>query len=139
MRKTKEIAEKLLSPHTTIAAQDLTADEKKELYDLFGLYGMSLSTAYLRIFDKGFDEWEIQGVDEIKREFIANNDMQHLSGVEKNFYSSLPFMSGMKGKLVNLMAELGMEHRNTVVKRFDSDDWKPWERYGIRAVLQKLE
>lgn len=138
MRKTKEIAEKLLSPRTAISAQDLTADEKKELYDLLGQYGMAQSTAYLRIFDKGFDEWEIRGIDDIKKEFIADNDIPHLSGVGKEFYSSLPFMSGLKVKLVNLMAELGMEHRNTVNKRFDADDWMPWERHGIRAILHEL-
>jgi hypothetical protein len=31
-----------------------------------------------------------------------------------------------------------MEHRITVARRFDADDWRPWERIGIRAIVQQL-
>ena len=62
----------------------------------------------------------------------------HLFSVGSGFYTELPFMSGLKSNLVNYMASLGMEHRNTVCKRFDADDWKQWERVGILAIIEEF-
>ena len=138
MRK-KTILEKILTPHGVLAPSDLTAAEKKYLYDALERFGMPTSTAYQRLFNKGFDEWELQGIDRIKHEFIAENNLPQMERVGEGFYSSLPFMSGLKVKLVNKLALLGMEHRNTVDKRFDADDWKPWERKGIRDIISELD
>lgn len=79
------------------------------------------------------------GIDNCKKEFIEENNLQdQYEDTGENFYSSLPFMSGLKVKLVNKMAALGMEHRMTVARRFDADDWRPWERIGIRAILDEF-
>ena len=137
MRK-KTILEKILAPHGVLAQSDLTADEKKHLYAVLEGMGMSMSTAYQRLFNKGFDEWELQGIDRIKRDFIAENNLPQLERVGEGFYSALPMMSGMKTELVNKLAQLGIEHRNTVDKRFDADDWKPWEHRGIRDILTEF-
>ncbi len=134
----KEATKKILSPHVVLSPSDLTADEKKEIYALFEEYEMPQSTAYIRLFTKGFDEWELQGINNIKADFCTENNLQDLAGVGEGFYSSLPFMSGLKVKLVNFVALLGMEHRNTVNKRFDADDWKKWERIGIRSIIDRL-
>ena len=135
---TKKNMKKLLIPHSAINAAELTACEKKELYAMLDTYGMSQSTAHLRIFDKGLDEWELRGVDTIKREFCDKNALNHLRNTGVGFYSALTPTPGMKTALINQMVVLGMEHRNTISRRFDTDDWKPWERRGIRDLITEL-
>lgn len=122
-------------PHGHLEADDLSPAEKKQLYDMLATYGMTPSTAYLRLFYKGFDLWEIQGIDHIRNEFCENNNLQDIARKGEGFYSALTPYKGMKLQLTNLMTALGMEHRNTINHRFDADDWKPWERKGIRQLI----
>lgn len=37
------------------------------------------------------------------------------------------------------MAERGMKSYHTVIKRFSSDDWREWERIGIRSVVEGFD
>lgn len=117
---------------------DLTPEEKKRLYALLGSYGMSQSTAYVRFFSKGFDKWEMTGIDNICHDFITENDLRDMEHIRERFYSSLPKINGLRVKLVRKLSSLGMSHRNTIEKRFDSDDWKPWERMGITRVINEF-
>ena len=116
---------------------DLTPDEKKQLYAFLTAQGMTQSTAYARFFERGFDEWELRGIDAIKRDFCDRHALNHLRQTGEGFYSALTG-PGQKTALLNLMSELGMEHRNTVSTRFDADNWKPWERRGLRDLLTDL-
>lgn len=142
---TKENLIKILNQHSCLKATDMSADDKKKLYSIMERYGATQSTTYNRFFDKGFDLWELRGIDLCKKLFIRENvpadDKElsdHLFSVGSGFYTELPFMSGLKSNLVNYMASLGMEHRNTVCKRFDADDWKQWERVGILAIIEEF-
>lgn len=40
-------------------------------------------------------------------------------------------------KLYSFMEERGMS-RTTIIKRFSSDDWKEWEKVGIKALLEEF-
>ena len=66
----RHIFSKLESPGGHLEAKDLTADEKRALYALMGKYGLPESTTYNRFFDKGFDSWEMMGVDQCKADFV---------------------------------------------------------------------
>ena len=143
---TNDLIAKMGIPHGHLDAKDLTADEKKDLYALMMRYGATEALAYNRFFDKGFDEWELRGINQCKADFIRDN----LDGVEdthirallcqtdNGFYSALPLLSGLRGKLLEHMAPLGMETRVTVAKRFEDDDWKEWERVGIRHIIREF-
>lgn len=129
--------EKILIPSNILSADDLSADEKKYLYQLLGDYGMTQSTAYLRLFTKGFDEWELRGIDDVKHAFCDRFSLNELRNTKEGFYSALGTNVGLKSALINQMVILGMEHRNTISKRFDADDWRDWERIGLRNIIQK--
>ena len=51
------------------------------------------------------------------------------------FYSCLKRVNaGMCNKFIAYMNERGMSAA-TVIKRFTTDNWKPWEKEGIRKLL----
>ena len=146
MKVTIEIFDKISTPKGRLDAKDLTPEQKKQLYSIMMKYGATEALAYNRFFDKGFDEWELRGINQCKDDFICeylNHEQDAtlrntLNEIGQGFYSALPLMSGLRAKLLNLMAPLGMVHRATVAKRFDEDDWKPWERIGIRKIIEEI-
>ena len=58
---TKENVEKITQNNTPLDVNDISADEKKNLAEFLSDKGFTISTFYLRFFQKGFDAWEIQG------------------------------------------------------------------------------
>ena len=157
---TKEIIEKITKSHTPLQTDDITVECKKSLYAALGKKGFTLATFYLRFFQKGFSEWEIEGIDECKRqflllpnvaqqllEFVDEDDTQMVEGDQGYlyilaqsdepgvFYSCLKRVNaGMCNKFIAYMNERGMSAA-TVIKRFTTDNWKPWEKEGIRNLL----
>lgn len=156
----KEIVEKITKSYTPLRTDDLTVDDKKALYVALAKKGFTLATFYLRFFQKGFSEWEIEGIDECKRQFLLlpdvsqplseyvdDSDSQMVKGdkgylytlAQSNepgvFYSCLKRVNaGMCNKFIAYMNERGMSVA-TVIKRFTSENWKPWEQEGIRNLL----
>lgn len=157
---TKEIVEKITKSYTPLQTDDMSVEDKKSLYMTLEKKGFTLATFYLRFFQKGFSEWEIEGIDECKRQFLLltdvsqllleyvdENDPQMLDGdkgylyvlAHSNepgmFYSCLKRVNaGMCNKFIAYMNERGMSAA-TVIKRFTTDNWKPWEKEGIRNIL----
>ena len=157
---TKEIVKKITKSHTPLQNDDLTAEDKKALYAALEKKGFTCSTFYLRFFQKGFSDWEIDGIAECKRQFLLlpNVAQQLLDYVDEDdpqmesgdkgylyilaqsdepgvFYSCLKRANaGMCNKFIAYMNERGMSAA-TVIKRFTTDNWKPWEQEGIRNLL----
>ena len=67
---TKEIFKKILTPQGILSVSDMTADEKKELYQAMVGFGSSENFAYKRFFQDGFVQWEIDGILALKTAFI---------------------------------------------------------------------
>lgn len=158
---TKEIIEKISNPNTPLVISDMAVEEKKSLGDFLLTKGLTSSTFYLRFFQKGFELWEILGIKRCKEQFLAISDIAKLllSYVEVDvlgneignkgylytlaksddpgiFYACLKKANnGLCIKFFEFMEEKGMS-RNTVIKRFSADDWKPWEQDGIAYLLQ---
>lgn len=157
----KEIIEKVTQNNTPLEVNDISADEKKNLAEFLSAKGFTISTFYLRFFQKGFDAWEILGIKNCKKQFLAIPEVANLLSeyVETDalgneigkkgylteaakseepgvFYTCLKkACSGLCMKFFAFMEERGMS-RTTIIKRFTADDWKPWEQEGIRALLQ---
>ena len=55
----------------SLKSDELTPNQKKLLIRILVENGASQSFVYVRFFEKGFSEWELRGVDNIKRTFIA--------------------------------------------------------------------
>ena len=158
---TKEIIEKVTQNNTPLEVNDISADEKKNLAEFLSAKGFTISTFYLRFFQKGFDAWEILGIKNCKKQFLAIPEVANLLSeyVETDaldneigkkgylteaakseepgvFYTCLKkASSGLCMKFFAFMEERGMS-RTTIIKRFTADNWKPWEKEGIRALLQ---
>ena len=156
----KEIVKKITKLCTPLHTDDLSAEDKKALYAVLEKKGFTLATFYLRFFQKGFSEWEIEGIDECKHQFLllpdvaqklldyvdADNpekvegDKGYLYTLAQSdepgvFYSCLKRVNaGMCNQFIAYMSERGMSAA-TVIKRFTIDKWKPWEREGIRHIL----
>ena len=156
----KEIVKKITKLCTPLHTDALSAEDKKALYAVLEKKGFTLATFYLRFFQKGFSEWEIEGIDECKHQFLllpdvaqklldyvdADNpdkvegDKGYLYTLAQSdepgvFYSCLKRVNaGMCNKFIAYMSERGMSAA-TVIKRFTIDKWKPWEREGIRHIL----
>lgn len=160
---TKEIIEKIMQNNTPLEVNDISVEEKKNLAEFLSAKGFTASTFYLRFFQKGFDTWEIQGVNDCKNQFLAIPEVGKLlyeyvetdalgneigkkgylaelakSGEPGMFYTSLKKVNnGFCMKFFAYMEERGMS-RTTIIKRFSSDDWKPWEQEGIKTLLQQF-
>ena len=156
----KKIIEKITKSHTPLQTDDMTVEDKKSLYAALEKKGFTLATFYLRFFQKGFSEWEIEGIDECKRQFLLlpnvaqqlldyvdEDDPQRLEGDKGYlytlaqsddpgvFYSCLKRVNaGMCNKFIAFMNERGMSAA-TVINRFTTDNWKTWEKEGIRNLL----
>ena len=74
---TKEIVEKITKPYASLQIDDMTVDDKRALYVALAKKGFKLSTFYLRFFQNGFSGWEIEGIDECKRQFLLLPDVSH--------------------------------------------------------------
>lgn len=160
---TKEIIEKVTQSNNSLDVNDLTSDEKKNLAEFLSAKGFTDSTFYLRFFQKGFDSWEIQGIENCKNQFLGLPDIGKvlLAYVERDalgkeigdkgylytlaksdkpgvFYACLKqAANGLCMKLYSFMEERGMS-RTTIIKRFSADDWKEWEKVGIKALLEEF-
>ena len=160
---TKEIVEKITKSYTPLQTDDMSVEDKKSLYVTLAKKGFTLATFYLRFFQKGFSEWEIEGIDECKRQFLLlpdvskplleyvdEHDSQMVNGdkgylyilAQSNepgiFYSCLKRVNaGMCNRFIEFMGERGMSS-GTVIKRFTNDCWKPWEREGVKALLESF-
>lgn len=157
---TKDNVEKVTQNNTPLDVNDISADEKKNLAEFLSDKGFTISTFYLRFFQKGFDAWEIQGIKNCKKQFLAIPEVANIlfGYVETDalgneigkkgylveaaqtdepgvFYTCLKKAnSGLCMKFFAFMEERGMS-RTTIIKRFTADDWKPWEQEGIKALL----
>lgn len=157
---TKENVEKVTQNNTPLDVNDISADEKKNLAEFLSDKGFTISTFYLRFFHKGFDAWEIQGIKNCKKQFLAIPEVANLlseyvdtdalsNEIGKKgylveaaqtdepgvFYTCLKKANnGLCMKFFAFMEERGMS-RTTIIKRFTADDWKPWEQEGIKALL----
>lgn len=154
MQITKQKLEKIFAGGI-LDPKDLTADEKKWLYAVMQQQGMSMSTAYIRFFSKGFSPWELLGVSQLRESFLItspccvdnhNTEEKGSRGYgyvltlakdydDSKFYDIVTNLK-MGVKLCEYMAEKGMLSPTTVRTRFKANDWKPWELMGVIKVLQ---
>lgn len=157
---TKENIEKITTPFQSLDAKDISVEEKKSLSDFMQAKGFSAATFYLRFFKNGFSAWEIIGINECKKQFLAMPEIAELflqyAGDEAQgdvkgdkgylyilsqsdkagaFYECLKRANtGLCKKFFDFMNERGMS-TGTVIKRFTTDNWKKWEANGIKYYL----
>lgn len=153
------IKTKLTSPGAHLNCDDLTPNQKLYLWELMKSYGASQGFAYDRFFKEGFREWELLGIDNIKKRFIEEHQKELWTTPEDDgtvgyagvlatygdvcntpgeFYRTLGRVFGLKKQFTEYMKSLGMG-TNSVLNHFTNDDWKDYERVGIMAVIDEFE
>lgn len=147
------ISDKLTHLRTHLNCDDLTANQKVLLFELMQNYGATRGFAYDRFFQKGFDEWELQGITPICRDFLTTHIAEiypHMTDSEtaplieevatdsRNFYQTLGRVPGLKSVFQKHIGVLGMSNA-VVFLRFNSDNFRPYERIGIRAIIAEFE
>ena len=140
------IIDKLTEPRTHLESVDLTPNQKVHLWDVMARYGAKQGFSYKRFFDKGFRQWELQGIDNIKRTFLSTSYPQQLTDTEVTqivsepgaFYALLGKQRGLKRLFHLYICSLGMG-LTASVGRFRTDDFRPWERVGVRHIMQEFE
>lgn len=159
---TKEKFHKILKERTALEINAFSVEEKKAMQTFFMNFGFSISTYYLRFFQKGFSEWEFVGIENCKNQFLALPDVSQclLDYVETDvlgatlgdkgylytlaqcdkpnvFYSCLKkAQGGLCVKFSEFMTQKGMSS-GTTIKRFTDENWKTWERVGIKSLLEQ--
>lgn len=157
----KKLTDIFLKPRSFFCVDDIAVEEKKNLAVFTRRYGLSTSTFYLRFFQKGFEQWELDGIKKCKKQFLdipevaeillkslpqehgEHGDRGYLYTLAMSddmgcFYNSLRMAkAGLCMQFIDFMNECGMSPA-TVIKRFTTDVWKPWEYIGINNLLQKF-
>ena len=147
------IIEKLQQPKTHLECNDLTPNQKKLLWEVMGRHEALQYFAYDRFFKEGFHQWELMGINRIKREFIEAHKTEIFpEGVDTHllptvdemitgkgvFYRVLGMSFGMKKQFMEYMNSLGMGN-NSVVSKFTTDDWRDYERIGVMTIMEEFE
>lgn len=149
----EEIYKRLVSGQT-LCYESLNPVVRKQVIDLFQRNGMSPPTIYHRIFKIGFDQWEFEGINHLKNQFLLSyvpcyggTDEEGARGYGyvlslnkqddvDNFYE-IVCQLGADVKLCHFMAQRGMKSMRTVRKRFSAKNWKPWELRGVCDIFKE--
>lgn len=146
------VFDKILQTKSPLGVNDLSPDEKKALFALMVQYGASNGFAYDRFFQKGFQPWELDGIDAIKSDFLKAHEKEmmesedadgtkgyafalSLDNSDGGFWRAIGQVPGLITAFKNIMHEKGMMSDVTIIKRFNADDWKPYERCGVRKII----
>ena len=136
----KEIIDEIIKqPHICFGkTAGFTSDEKVELFEAMGREEMSRNTLYQRMMYRGFDAWELSGIDRCLADFweMSRKDDSPTPGIS-DFWQAI-VERGLNTAFIKYMEVLGMS-RNTTIKRFTSPDFKPWEMDGIEQILRRIE
>ena len=159
-----------------LTVSDLSADEKKKIYQHFQQFEATEAWAYDRLFKEGFAAWEMRGVLGCKVDYLERLknegvkwEIREAEGTEAvenqiepdlfhfRLYYLMPdgtehsidlnrkgdwwVMLGELKRRVEFgrwMQERGMKSLTTVTKRFSTDDWREFERCGIRNIIKSF-
>ena len=150
------IIDKLTPPGSHLKSEDLTPTQKEQLYEVMRRHEASQGFAYDRFFKEGFKPWEIQGIDGVKRDFLALNaetiwpdpqdrpqsadDVRYDQVVTQKgrFYALISDVYGLRKIFIDHMADLGMGASQLRLK-FPTDEWRDYERVGILTIVREFE
>lgn len=128
----------------------LSAGEKKRLFAVLERYGATQSFSYERFFKIGFEQWELDGIDFLKAQFLLEHEHEILDGDMKvfskddikkiidekgSFYATISLVPKLRARFNEFCRPLGLG-TNSVLKHFPIDDWKPFQREGIVHLVE---
>lgn len=134
---------KILNENGHLVSEDLTVDEKQKLNEVMVKNGATRGYSYHRFYKDGYKEWEMAGIDDLKKAFCEELSIDGYTNLEydndrKGSFMEMLLRNRVFGRFADWMAERGMLSHMTVRKRFRLDDWRKFERIGIKKVLAEL-
>lgn len=127
-----------------IDGDDLVKEQREAFFQKMESFEMPRSTTFGRFFKKGFAQWEIEGVDAVKRKFVEAYSLNfppdyNFLEDKRNFYEILLAFEIPLSDFYDYMKQKGMKSSVTIKCRFALESWKAWEKMGIRKILTDYE
>lgn len=115
--------------------------ERAEFRSVMEMAGAGWSMLYQRMIYRGFDMWELTGIDRCMEDFwqMAHSTADEIPPKPDlfNFFQTL-IEQGTNAAFVKYMEAHGMS-RNTTIKRFNDPNFKEWEIDGVESTLRRIE
>lgn len=135
----KDFFDVVFSPNTPLPSNALLGVERSKFFAVMEEeQGLKTSALYNRLFNLGFDAWMLEGVDAVKDEFAVDYpELAAWRNSKSSFYALVRRSNAQLAAFYAFMRKKGMMSLRTTMKRFKEDKWKPWEKRGMKVVLQE--
>lgn len=154
----KKNIKKIFIPGGILGKDDLTVEEKVSICELLASKGMSETTIRRRLYVVGFSGWEIEGTLNIEKEYLKlpevakallnykgeddeEGDVGYLYTLAQSEENGVFYDCISRAKLCThfqqYMKMRGMASNTTVLDRFTNENWKPYELYGVKAIIEE--
>lgn len=134
----KGFFDKVFATGVTLNSKDFLGTERQQFFQVMeDEYGYNKNALRNRLFYYGFEEWMLQGIDNLKDEY-AKNHSDLAEWRDRKDCSYIDLVKQKYGRLSNFLQflrERGLLCQRTTIRRFVDDDWKPWERLGMKKIL----
>ena len=154
----KEIIKEIISkPNVPFGRTvQMTAEERNEFRDVMEQAGAGWQMLYQRMTYRGFDAWELSGIDRCMSDFwqmvhsesnASESDASDGNTSDGDTATPMPPLDhfwqtlveqGHNVGFIKYMEVHGMS-RNTTIKRFTELNFKPWEMDGVASIIQRID
>lgn len=89
-----------------------------------------------RLFHIGFDDWMLIGIDQLKDEFAREHpNLAEWRESDKSYMQLVREHRVPRMQFYNYLRRRGFKSHKVALRRFESEDWKRWEREGVKRML----
>lgn len=115
---------------------DMTTEECAQLRSAMEQAGARWSMLYQRMAYRGFDQWELTGIERCTSDFWQS--CQDTPCPRMDCFWQTLIEQGLNTSFVKYMEANGMS-RNTTIKRFSEPNFKEWEMDGVEQILHRIQ
>lgn len=134
----KDFFDAVFSPGGTLVSGEFVGGQRERFFAAMeSQYDLNPRMLYNRIFKIGFEAWMLMGVDSVKDEFARLYSILEdwREEREQSFMELIEEKDIPKMAFYKFIKELGISSTRVIYRRFTDEDWKDWERIGIKQIL----
>lgn len=137
----KGFFDKVFEPRGTLPSTSIRGSLREMLFAFAEQeYGLRYQMFNRRLFKLGFDAWQINGIDCVKDEFAKwYPDLVEWRDEGKPFLKLIEDYRVPKMEFYSYLSSIGFCSSKVARRRFLEENWKRWERVGIRKLLSEFE
>lgn len=130
----------LIKQKMRLKSSQLSPDQKKLLWDVMSRYKATPGFSYRRFFKEGFKDWEMQGVEKVKSDFLQTHSeiSELMEAGTVGFYQAV-VKAGLREQFLLYMEGLGMG-RSQAYDKFGlkgETTFMDYERIGIISIFKE--